>query len=61
MSQVPRIIVSRLIVPSSPSLLIFFHSAKCSHSAVRLPMRLWLPLERMMKALYQKSWGMALL
>ena len=50
-----------MLKDSSPSELIRFHSLKCSHSALRLPSRVAEPFERMMKALYQKSWGMACL
>jgi hypothetical protein len=56
-SQVPRIRVSRETAPCSPSLLIRFHSAKCSQAAVRLPMRLWLPLDSRMRALCQNRCG----
>ena len=35
-----------------------FQSLKCSRGAVMLPILLKEPLERMIKALYQKIWGM---
>ena len=57
-SHVPRRTVSREITPSSPSLLIFFQSLKWPQSEVMLPTLASLPLDRMMKALNQKSCGM---
>ena len=60
-SHVPRIRVSREMTPFSPSLLIRFQSEKCSQPAVMLPILAWLPLDRMMTALYQNSCGIVLL
>ena len=57
LSQVPRIIVSRLMRPGSFSSSIFFHSAKCSKPAVMLPILALEPFDRMMKPLYQKTCG----
>ena len=53
--------VSREMTPFSPSLLIRFQSEKCSQPAVMLPIFAWLPLDRMMTALYQNSCGIVLL
>ena len=53
--------VSSDTLPGSASLLIFFQSQKCSHSAVTLPNRPSMPLETRMKALYQNSAGMVVL
>jgi hypothetical protein len=47
--------VSIETIPVSPSLLMRFHSLKCSHSEEMVPIALLLPFERMMKALYRKS------
>jgi hypothetical protein len=56
-SHAPRMKVSREMMPSSPSLVIFFQSLKWSQLAVMLPTLLRLPLDRMINALYQKIWG----
>jgi hypothetical protein len=54
----PRNAVSSEMSPSSPSLLIFFQSLKCSHSLVMLPTFVALPLDSRITALSQKIWGM---
>ncbi len=56
-SQAPRNIVSSDTLPGSPSLLIFFHHEvlPCRGHAAHPA---WLPLDRMISPLYQKSCGM---
>jgi hypothetical protein len=54
----PQMMVSRETSPGSPSLSIFFQSEKCSQDEVTVPTFDSLPLERMMKALGTKMWGM---
>lgn len=51
--------VSREMMPCSPWLLIFFQSEKYSQVAVRLPILLMLPLERITMLLYQNNWGIS--